>query len=104
MKQKTEISIQSIWQKGNEICRIYSSGLYGGRVSTFRFSGYNPFPCYSMESTFTVINQWMKENGWTKKPGGFRVTTTTFCNDDKEIIKVYETKETYIPVLEGGMR
>ena len=101
MQQKTEIAIQSIWQKGNEICRIYSSGLFGGRVSTFRFSGYNPFPCYSMESTFTVIEEWMKANGWTRKPGGFRVTTTTFFNDNGDKVKVYETKETYIPVPEG---
>ena len=102
MQQKTEISIQSIWQKGDKICRITSTGELK-RVSTFRFSGYNPFPCFSMQSTFTVISKWMQENGWERKPGGYRDTTTTISEDGK-VSEVYRTKEIFVPVPEEAVK
>lgn len=100
VKPKKDITttIMSIWQKEDKICRIQST-QEGNGTPIFVFRGYNPFPCFNMKSTFTIINKWMKENGWERKPGGYKVVTIDEIDPETgELLWHSSTRETYIPV------
>lgn len=87
----TKVIFTSDWENDKKICHVHSKreiirdiatgATYPTSVATFQFSGWNPFPCYSMHSTFGVVAKWMRENGWM--PNG---------NYSKEIY--YETIDT----------
>ena len=51
-------------------------------IATFFFSGWNPFPCYSMQSTFGVVAKWLYANGW--RPNGNSSVKTFYETIDTE--------------------
>lgn len=65
----------SIWRKDGKQLRLFSNENNGEKVKRFYFVGHNPFPCYSMNSTFHVVADWLKANGWERQPGGFETIT-----------------------------
>ena len=71
-RKKSYISFESTWHKGSQWVTVRSirSVLPNDDVetrSTFIFLGpHNPFPCYSMISTYEVIREWFISNGWSK--------------------------------------
>jgi len=57
----------SAWKKDGNICNVHTTKeICGKRIADISFTGTNPFPCYSMKSTYGVVAEWLKENGWTK--------------------------------------
>lgn len=77
-----KITSCSIWVKGEKKLRLFSSSEdQVKKTREFFFTGYNPFPCYSMESTFHIVAAWLKANGWERQPGGFE-TIVRECKCD----------------------
>lgn len=77
---------QSIWTKDNRICKVNSRANYkNGHPDkiVFTFIGWNPFPCYSMVSTYPVVAKWLTENGWTKMPK--ELATKYYVANDGEL-------------------
>ena len=65
-----EITYISRWVKDGYGLTVFSNGKEGEKIKTFTFSGpINPFPCFSMESTFEVLSGWLRNNGWKQIPG-----------------------------------
>lgn len=95
-RHATKIIITSNWEKDGKVCRVLSERdivlepnsrkRVPVPVATFQFSGYNPLPCYSMQSTFEIVSQWMYKNGW--KPSGNRSTETFYVTIDTETEEV----------------
>lgn len=76
-----KITSCSIWVKGEKKLRLFSSSEdQAKKTREFFFTGYNPFPCYSMESTFHIVAAWLKANGWERQPGGFVTTREEFAD------------------------
>ena len=74
MKTVSTVEIHMFTLKGTaKICRVYSSIKNGKNFLTF--IGWNPFPCYSMETTWRVFVKWMTENGWEEAKGITRIVT-----------------------------
>lgn len=101
-KMSKEVHV-SHWKKGDKSCIIRSEKSadndYWDRVSTFTFSGYNPFPCYSMKSTYKVISAWMKENGWECKPNGYNACIYNIIdNGTGEVVTTCSSSTVYVPV------
>ena len=71
----------SIWRKDGKQLRLFSNGNDGEKVKRFYFVGHNPFPCYSMNSTFHIVAEWLKANVWERQPGGFE-TIVRECKCD----------------------
>lgn len=108
MKRENKIIITSVWKNANGyICHVTSEKRIVHKEEwprpdnkgKFTFSGYNPFPCYEMISTFESVSAWLKANGWTQMIGGNQTIFYDVINSiTGEIIA--ETTETkiYIPV------
>lgn len=54
----------SIWKKDGKVCKVHSTWKKGSTNITFQFTGWNPFPCFSMMSTYPVVAKWLQDNGW----------------------------------------
>lgn len=103
-KLAREITV-SIWEKDGKKCRVISTKgncvLCGGvsMIPVFTFTGYNPFPCFSMKASWKAVSAWLTENGWERKPGGSR--TLVFDETSSETGELVNTEtviEKYIPV------
>lgn len=44
------------------------------------FVGWNPFPCFSMETSFPTLINWLTQNGWIQLEG---VSRTVVCEPDE---------------------
>lgn len=85
----------SIWVKGEKKLRLFSSSEdQAKKTREFFFTGYNPFPCYSMESTFHIVAAWLKANGWERQPGGF--ITTSVSNEYNEFGEKFVNTHTVV--------
>lgn len=116
MREPTKITIESVWRKNNLKCRIKSEKEFctppdfelnrPSRKAKVTFAGYNPFPCYSMETTIGVLVKWMRDNDWERIPGGYREIVYYIVDDvTGEIHGTTVEKETYVPVMaEGRLR
>ncbi len=51
--------------KGEKKCKVTSQRKGNNFIVTF--CGWNPFPCYSMETSWSTFKKWMNENGWIEK-------------------------------------
>ena len=76
MADKTTITSCSVWAKGNKKMRLVANYEKGEKPKTFYCIGHNPFPCFTMKSTYHIVNEWLKANGWEQQTGGFFVTNT----------------------------
>lgn len=117
MRKETSVAYTSKWTDGNHTCMVHSERKSGERFAKFWFTGWNPFPCVYMESTYTLISEWLTAAGY-KKAIQERVsyTTDTIDSETGEIIDhataVYitkaipatETKETIPELLRQGRR
>lgn len=115
MRKETSVVYTSKWTNGNHTCMVHSERKSGERFAKFWFTGWNPFPCVYMESTYTLISEWLTAAGY-KKAIQERVsyTTDTIDSETGEIIDhtnvVYitkaipETKETIPELLRQGNR
>lgn len=96
-KREVSVVFVSRWSKENEICTVHSKRKEGDKTARFWFTGYNPFPCFYMMSTYTCVSGWLEGNGW-KKDNFQRVSYTTDIIDDAtgEILEhncsVYNTR------------
>lgn len=70
----------SVWRKDGKQLRLFSNGNDREKVKKFYVVGYNPFPCYFMNSTFHIVAEWLKANGWERQPGGFVTTREEFTD------------------------
>ena len=61
-------------------CKVISTRLPNGNFSVV-FRGWNPFPCYSMETSWSTLQKWMTDNGWLELAGVKRII------ERKEVIK-----------------
>ncbi len=95
MKRATKLIYTSTWKKEDKRCHITSEKQIRQQgidpainpIGTFTFAGHNPFPCYSMKSTYGVITRWMRENGWTRiKPQKMKVVYDVIDDETGEII------------------
>lgn len=109
MKKPEQVTITSDWEKDGKICHITSlkevipwadGHEKPEKYGKFSFTGYNPFPCREMRSTFVLIEKWMRENGWKRT---HRVTKwiSGYDVDDRtgEYINRYDEIYHYIPVV-----
>lgn len=94
-RRATRSIYETRWVKENLRCRIISQRefLSNGnlsKISTIIVAGDNPFPCYSMTSTYHVVAEWMCENGW-EPVSGYRKETRYDVIDDHtgEVINTY---------------
>ena len=55
-------------------CKVISRRIEHGRFSVI-FRGWNPFPCYSMETNWGPFTEWMSNNGWMELNGIDRIIT-----------------------------
>ena len=72
----------SVWKRedGKQL-KLFSRSERGNeKEKEFHFSGYNPFPCKRMISTFGIVENWLKANGWERVPGGFVSTREEFTD------------------------
>ena len=46
------------------------------------FVGHNPFPCFSMETSFPVLAAWLKANGWVQYGDTWLTMVEDSINDD----------------------
>ena len=51
-----------------KVVKVISSAQNNGRHHV-TFQGWNPFPCFSMETSFKVLREWLIDNGWYEMPG-----------------------------------
>lgn len=58
----------------DKTCKVISTRLNNGNLSVV-FSGWNPFPCYRMETSWEVFTKWMEANGWIELAGFTRIIT-----------------------------
>lgn len=101
-KKLEKVIIVSDWRKDGKICHVRSEkkmveGVicpHLAKVGTFTFTGYNPFPCYSMKSTFEVVSKWLYENGWEKE-GSIYETYYNVLSD--EILIRTEIEKRFFP-------
>ena len=49
------------------VCTVVSQLKNGKHHVVFR--GWNPFPCYSMETSFKTLRDWLSDNGWIELAG-----------------------------------
>lgn len=64
---KTTTHIVSKFAKGDKVAVLHSRkrNTEVKRTTEFWFTGWNPLPiCGAFESTYYVLYQWLKENGW----------------------------------------
>jgi len=102
--KKTRVTYRSYWEKGNKKCIVVSESqtLANGKLGKakeFYFAGYNPFPCFSMMSTYDVVEKWMQDNGWNRTSGSdVTFITDEICDETGEVY--YQSKQVYhyIPV------
>jgi hypothetical protein len=66
LKKDVFIIYTSKWEKENMYCFVSSRKKEGEKRSEFTFYGRSPFPCFNMESTFTLVSEWLSKNGWIK--------------------------------------
>lgn len=105
MKKTTETGI-SCWKNGEKSCTVITKREMGDNaknrypnVYKATFNGWNPFPCYSMNTTIDVLFDWLYANGWIMEVGGKRIVKVTeFDDDTKEIVSEKETITVWIPV------
>lgn len=87
----------SWWGKDKLVTKMVSEYKNGNKIGTFEFQIYNPFPCYSMRSTYGVVSGWLKANGWTRR----EVTIDKYITDDisdvtGEILNHWEVVKEYV--------
>lgn len=64
----------SKWKKDSKICSLVSVRENGGDTK-YCFIGWNPMPVKGwFDSSYGVLNQWLRENGWTCISGNVNVT------------------------------
>ena len=81
-----EITYISRWVKNGRRLTVYSNGKEGEKIKTFTFSGpVNPFPCFSMKSTFDVLSSWLMNNEWNRIPGCEQHVTTHTIDYDGSV-------------------
>ena len=102
MKKSSETGICR-WNNGEKRCTICSKRetTPKGKDKAWKvtFSGWNPFPCYSMVTTIDVLFNWLINNGWKLEPGGTRTVTQTEIDDRTgEVISERKFTTIWIPV------
>lgn len=109
MKAKeSKVAYESVWKNGSRTCTVRATKLKGDKTAVFTFSGFNPFPCFYMQSTYACVAKWLQENGW-KNGNKFSVTHTedVINTETGEIISHHVTTRTYVqsrPVKEKSVR
>jgi hypothetical protein len=65
---KTTIVCTSKWihRDTGKVCKVVGKREENSRISEFHIDGYNPLPCFTFKGTYTVLADWLKENGWIK--------------------------------------
>ena len=76
--RRTKAVHTSWWEKDNLVTKMVSVYKNGNEVGNFEFHTYNPFPCYTMRTTYHVVSAWLKANGWTRR----EVTIDKYITDD----------------------
>lgn len=93
---------ESKWVKGDKECTVHSfrGTENGNRDGLWKvtFTGWNPFPCYRMETTMGVLFNWLKENGWTRIPGGcIEYSQEEYSDHTLECVSEKHWQYKYIP-------
>lgn len=102
-RRMTELVVSSVWKNDKGwICNIHSTTYFNKKsptAPTITFSGYNPFPCYSMVAPYSTVASWMAKNGWKQLPGKRETWSWDVVNNNGEIIGgCVEKKYKSIPV------
>lgn len=66
---------------GKEVKVITSTRVPNGGNLIVRFQGWNPFPCYQMETSWKVFTEWMANNGWMETNGLLRTIHEVMENE-----------------------
>lgn len=68
------VKIISSWKKGTKICNLISVCKNGERTR-YCITGWNPMPVKGwFDSSYGILSQWMRENGWVCIPQNNVVT------------------------------
>jgi hypothetical protein len=67
-KMTNEITYVSMWEhkETGRRCRIINKKREHSRYSDFSVGGYNPLPCVSFVSSYTIVAAWLRANGWER--------------------------------------
>ncbi len=103
MKKATNVIMESTWQKDGKTCKVCSEKAIvnngykalPSRRGTFTFKGCNPFPCYSMESTYESVSAWLLSNGWKRAARTTSITIFYDVIDDNTGEVLCETTDNY---------
>ena len=102
MKTEREICYVSEWTKGDKTCKVHSARKDGNKKANVWFTGWNPFPCFAMETTATCVIKWLKANGWERKVNGsITMFNDTIDEETGEVVDHTTTVYNYIPVTEN---
>lgn len=83
----SKFKASSYWKKGCKICRIETEKDATSHISKCRFHGDNPFPCYSMTTTFSVLAEWLRNNGWERINNEiFEIINDTIDDETGEVL------------------
>ena len=94
-KEKTICN--STWKKGTDWFHLTTTKNGNEKKYTAYFSGpCQPFPCFSMETTYSVLASWLNANGWER----CHIVDKTHIydeidNETGEIVFHSEIKENY---------
>lgn len=58
----------SYWRKESELLKVATYYKEGHHATAF-FAGTNPFPCFSMETTYGELSKWLQDHGWVLQKG-----------------------------------
>lgn len=96
MRSTTAIHI-SWWEKGNMVTKVVSEYNDGNKIGTFEFQIYNPFPCYTMRTTYHVVSAWLKANGWVRREVTIdKYITDNISDETGEILNHWEVVREFV--------
>ena len=104
IETERNLTITSTWTKENKICHVHTNRDPGDdfpptkadKVCKAWFTGYNPFPCYTMETTYAVLADWLKANGWEKQKNMVIVYTCDQINTETgEVVGSWRTTDRF---------
>ena len=66
-RNMTNIECKSYWKKGDKKCIVYGEREMNCIDYTFWISGWNPLPCKEFTGSYSVLANWLKDNGWERE-------------------------------------